>query len=94
MGFPSSCFEASERCEGAGELLPCTLSSRAAEDQLQLLHVVFSGVLGQLRRATAMVTALLLLGLSALFGEPGLGFGLLWGAPCHAESQKHAASLI
>lgn len=41
-----------------------------------------------------MVTALLLLGLSALFGEPGLGFGLLWRAPCHAESQKHAASLI
>lgn len=41
-----------------------------------------------------MVTALLLLGLSALFGEPGLRFGLLWGAPCHTESQKHAASLI
>lgn len=54
------------------------LSSRAAEYQLQLLHPVFSGVLGQLRRATTMVTALLLLGLSALFGEPGLAFGVLW----------------
>lgn len=74
--------------------MPCMLSSRAAEYQLQLLHPVFSGVLGQLRRATTMVTALLLLGLSALFGEPGLAFGVLWRAPCHTESQKHPSSLI
>lgn len=73
---------------------------RAVEFHHQLLHVlqtsVFSGVLGQRRRAIAMVPALLLLGLSALIGEPGRGFGLLGKAPCPqllAESQLALSDL-
>lgn len=44
-----------------------------------------------------MVPALLLLGLSALIGEPGRGFGLLGKAPCPqllAESQTYPASFV
>lgn len=63
------------------ELLPRKLCHRAVENQHRFLHVlqitVFPGLLGQLRRTITMIAALLLLGLTALVGKAGCGFGLL-----------------
>lgn len=48
---------------------------------LILQTILFPGLLGQLRRVIAMIPTLLLLGIMALVGETGFGFGLLSKAP-------------
>lgn len=76
---PSSANVSPVWCLGLGVFGTQTLLQPWSLHILQI--TVFPGLLGPLKRAIAMIPALLLLGLTALVGEPGFGSGLLSKAP-------------